>query len=161
MKMLIAALFGGCLWSSSAFAQQEYWTTYFIRDQVAAPDVVQRCKVSLDQNALESHLREVGGPWKQFKPSINWAEDITIIIAPNKDYTDYELAFKHLRWEPNKYFDGITGWFVLHWGWNAVPKQDTGASRTVGSQRKPKILIIVVKRYLHKPTNRLMCQEDN
>jgi len=161
MRMLVAILLGCCFLTCTAVAQQDYLTTYFIQDQVQAPELEQRCKVSLNQNALESHLREVGGPWRSFKPDINWAEDITIIIAPNRTKPGYELAFKNLRWESDKIWEGTRGWVVLHWGWDLVPKQSNGSySKTVGTQQKPQILIAVVKRYLHKPTNRLICHED-
>src|ERR1051325_2196515 len=94
MKILIAISFSCCLLTSPALPQGKYWTEYYRRDRVEPSNVEYLCKVSLNQNALESHLRDVGGPWKNFKPSINWAEDIPIIIAPNRAYADVDLAVK-------------------------------------------------------------------
>lgn len=157
MRVLIAILLGGCLLTSSALGQGKYWTTYFIRDKVEPSKVEYPCQPSLDQQALESHLREVGGPWKDFKPSINWAEDIPVIIAPNKAYAAFDLAFKDVEWDGSD--------FVIRWGWwNSSQHRwkslgtQSSLSTTVGTQKTRQILIVVVKRYLYTPTNRLACQ---
>jgi hypothetical protein len=161
MRVLIAILFGGCLLPPSALAQGKYWTEFSIQDRVAPSNVEYVCKVSLDQKAMESHLREAGGPWQVFKPSINWAEDMTIMIAPNKAYAAFDLAFKDMVKEGDN--------FILRWGWwNSSrqrwmsQRQNTSSStNTVGTAKKPQILIVVVKRHLHKPTNRLYCRQYN
>ncbi len=159
MRSLIAILFGGCLLTPSALAQGKHWTEYFRRDQVTPSDVEYSCKPSLDQNEMESRLREVGGPWKDFKPSINWAKDMTIIIAPNKAYADFDMALQDIYEEGDE--------FILRWGWWNVPQQrwmplrqnTSSSTKTVGTAKKPQILIVVVKRYLYTPTNRLYCQQ--
>lgn len=159
MRALIAILFGGCLLAPSALAQEQHWTQYFIRDQVTPSDVKYTCKASLDQEAMKSHLREIGGPLEGFNPSINWAEDMTIIIFPNKVYTDFDLAFKDMVKEGDR--------FILRWGWwNSSQRRwmssspnTTSSTNTVGTGKKRQIIIVVVKRYLYKPTNRLYCRE--
>lgn len=160
MRVLIAILFGGCLLTPSASAQGKYWTKYYIRDKVTPSNVEYPCKVSLDQNAMESHLREAGGSWQDFKPSINWVEDMTIIIAPNKAYATFDLALKDIEEDGDK--------FALRWGWwNSSQqrwkplRQPTSSSKTVGTAKTRQILIVVVKRYLFTPTNRLYCQQYN
>lgn len=161
MRVLIAILFGSCLLTPSALAQGKYSPEYYIRDKVAPSDVEYSCKVSLDQNAMESHLRDAGGPWKDFKPSINWAEDMTIIIAPNKAYADFGLVLKDMVEEGDK--------FILRWGWWNSSQQrwmssrqnTSSATNTVGTAKTRQMLIVVVKRYLFTPTNRLYCRQYN
>jgi hypothetical protein len=165
MRVLIAILFGGCLLTPSALAQQQYYTKYFVRDSVEPSNVEYLCKVSLDQNALEYHLREAGGHWKDFKPSINWAEDMTITIATNRVYPAFDIALKDVTWDGYKRKK-----YVLRWGWwNSSQRRwwspfwngNSVSTKTVGTAKRRQILIVVVKRYLFTPTNWLVCEEYN
>jgi hypothetical protein len=159
IKVLLAILFGGCLMTSTALAQGKYYTTYFVRDRVAPSDVEYLCKVSLDQAALESHLRDIGGPWRDVKPSIDWNEFMTITVAPNESYAAFDLALRTIEEDGYK--------FALRWGWwnssqrrwKPLGTQNTLSSKTVGNAKARQILIVVVKRYLFTPTNRLYCQK--
>lgn len=163
IKVLLTMLFGGCLMTSTALAQGKYYQTYFVRDRVAPSDVQYDCKVSLDQAALESHLRDIGGPWRDFKPSIDWNEYMTITVAPNESYAAFDLALRTIEQDGYK--------FGLRWGWwNSSQRQwkprgtrNTLSSKTetVGNAKARQILIVVVKRYLFTPTPRLYCQEYN
>lgn len=159
MKILIAISFSCCLLTSPALSQGKYWKEYYRRERVEPSNVEYLCKVSLDQHALESHLRDVGGPWKNFKPSINWAEDIPIIIAPNTAYADFDLAVQDVVENGDK--------FKIQWGWwnsskqrwiHSSQKSKMTEVSTVGTQKR-QILIVIVKRNLFIPTNNLTCGE--
>lgn len=160
IKMLIAISFSCCLLTSPSLPQGKYWTKYYIRDKVEPSDVEYLCKVSLDQHALESHLRDVGGPWKDFRPSIDWAEDIPIIIAPNRAYSDFDLAFKDVVEDGDK--------FTIKWGWwnssiqrwlHSLPQRSRVTTVTTVGTKKRQVLIVIVKRNLFTPTNKLKCGE--
>jgi hypothetical protein len=156
MKPLIIATFlSTCLLTSSVSGlQKRYWTTFYIKEKIdTTANVVVRCTVPLDQEQMESYLRKVGWP-KNANPSINWEEDIPVIIAPGETHTGYPLVFIDLNWTGKE--------FILSWGWwNPALKQYWGSSTfSAGFEGTPRaeILIVVVKRYVYT-ANKLSCQE--
>ena len=160
IKTLLAVLFGGLL-TSTAFAQGDYYSAYYVRERVSPSDVEYDCKASLNQAALASHLQDIGGPWRDFKPSINWDEEMTVTIAPNESYATFNLALRTVEYVGYE--------FRIRWGWWDSSKQrwkplgtrNTSSSKTVGNAKPRQILIVVVKRNLFTPTNRLYCKEYN
>jgi hypothetical protein len=156
MIRVLIAVFFGCLLSPSIWAQEQepYWTERFIQDRVAPfTKAISRCHIAWNEQEMKSHLSAVGWPLRASKPTINWSEDVPVIISPGTEYLGFQLEFIDLKRAGKE--------FTLRWGWwDAYRKQYRGSSTlTLGSGTPTwQILIVAVKRYV--PVKyKLFCQE--
>jgi hypothetical protein len=71
MIRVLIAVFSGCLLCSSVLGQEKesYWTERFIEDRVAPFKEISRCHIAWNQKLMESHLRDVGWPLRDSKPT--------------------------------------------------------------------------------------------
>ena len=154
MRRVFAILAVSCLLSGSVSGQKKYWTTFFVEDRVTkASHEVRRCDVALDQEKMESMLRDVDWPLNSVKPAVDWEEDAAVIIAPTGADVSFTLSFIDLKWTGRE--------FMLNWGWwNSHLRQYRGPSTITFGQgtSKHQVLVVVVKRYVYT-NNKLFCQE--
>lgn len=153
-KIALTLLLLQILACSVSAQRKSYWTGVFVGEKITTNSTVrERCKVALDQPQMDEVLKSVGWNFERRTPTVNWDEDIPVIIAPGKTYASFDLVFIDLNWNGQE--------FTLKWGWwNKSDRFYRGSStKTVGAKSHPEqILIVVVKRYVYT-ANKLFCKE--
>ncbi|MEK6334017.1 MAG: hypothetical protein AABM67_03650 [Acidobacteriota bacterium] len=153
IKFIFAILLTVSLAGLSTSAQQKYWTGFYIRERVSgSANETCRCELLQSEEKMDSYLPRVGWPIEKVKPSVDWNKELVIVISPGKSYSGFDLAFSDVKWTGSE--------FRLDWGWWDSYRQQYrwSSTSTVGGNRNPKILVVVVRRYVAESYT-LRCSE--